>query len=74
MDFFEERRADIAPTNADLLKMNDPASAQEKAYDWLQSDPITQTPGRRSRNVLEQDALVVYVPLLRSRTTLEQRM
>ena len=57
---FEELRADIAPTNADLLKFDDPASPQAQALAWLETDPINQTPGRSTRTVLERYVLAVF--------------
>jgi len=41
----------IAPTSADLMKLLDLESPQVKAYQWLKSDKITQTPGRLTHTV-----------------------
>jgi hypothetical protein len=56
----EELRFWIAPTEADELPFMDPASPQSQALAWLQDDPITQTPGRSTRTVLERYALAVF--------------
>jgi len=56
----EELRFWIAPTEADELPFMDHASPQSQALAWLQDDPITQTPGRSTRTVLERYALAVF--------------
>jgi hypothetical protein len=55
----QELRSWIAPTEADELPFMDPSSPQSQALAWLQDDPITQTPGRSTRTVLERYALAV---------------
>ena len=55
----EEMRSWIAPNREDLTKFLDPASPQSQALAWLQDDPITLTPGRSTRTVLERYVLAV---------------
>ena len=55
----EELQSWIAPTEDDLLPFQDPTSPQSQALVWLQDDPITQTPGRSTRTVLERYVVVV---------------
>jgi hypothetical protein len=54
-----ELRPWIAPTVADVARLVDPNSPQSQALVWLQDDPITLTPGRSLRTVLERYALAV---------------
>jgi len=56
----DELRFWIAPTEADELPFSDPTSPQSQALSWLQDDPITQTPGRSTRSILERYALAVF--------------
>jgi len=55
----DELSADIAPTDGDLLIVNNVTSPQGKALGWLQDDLITRTPGRSTSTVLERYALAV---------------
>ena len=55
----EELQSWIAPTREDLLRFLDPTSPQSQALDWLYDDPITLTPGRLARIVVERYVLVV---------------
>ena len=55
----EELRSWIGPTREDLLRFLDPTSPQSQALAWLKDDPITLTPGRSTRTVLERYALAV---------------
>jgi len=55
----DELSADIAPTDADLLIVDNVTSPQGKALAWLQDDLITRTPGRSKSTVLERYALAV---------------
>jgi hypothetical protein len=56
---FDELRSWIAPTSEDLLPFNDPSSPQSQALAWLYDDPISMTPGRSTRTVLERYVLAV---------------
>ena len=56
----EELKFWIAPTAKDLLPFSDPSSPQSQALAWLQDDPITLTPGRLTRIVLERYVLAVF--------------
>ena len=55
----EELRPWIAPTREDLLRFLVPSSPQSQAFAWLHVDPITLTPGRTTRTVLERYVLAV---------------
>ena len=55
----EELRSWIGPTRDDLLRFLDPTSPQSQALAWLKDDPITLTPGRSTRTVLERYVLGV---------------
>ena len=56
----EELKFWIAPTAKDLLPFSDPSSPQSQALAWLQDDPITLSPGRLTRIVLERYVLAVF--------------
>ena len=55
----EELQSWIAPTRKDLLRFLDPTSPQSRALDWLYDDPITLSPVRLARTVVERYVLVV---------------
>jgi Leucine-rich repeat (LRR) protein len=55
----EELRSWIAPSRKDFLQILDPASPQSLALAWLHNDPITLSPGRSTRTVLERYVLAV---------------
>ena len=55
----EELRSWIIPTTDDLLRLLDPTSPQSRALAWVRDDPITRTPGRLTRTVLERYVLAV---------------
>ena len=56
----EELKFLIAPTSEDLLPFSGPSSPQSQALAWLQDDPITLTPSRSTRTVLERYVLAVF--------------
>ena len=55
----EELRYWIAPTSEDLMPFQNPSSPQSQALAWLQDDPITLSPDRSTRTVLERYVLAV---------------
>ena len=55
----EELQSLIIPTEADMVPFLDPTSPQSQALAWLQDDPITRSPGRSRRTVLERYVLAV---------------
>jgi len=54
-----ELRDFIAPTEADLELFRNALTPQAQALAWLHEDPITSTPGRSSRTVLERYVVMV---------------
>ena len=57
--FVEALRSWIAPTKDELMPLKDPTSTQSQALMWLQSDPITLTPGGLTRTVIQRYVLAV---------------
>jgi hypothetical protein len=55
----DELRSWIAPSREDLLRFLDPTSPQSQALAWLYDDPITSSPGRPTRIVVERYVLAV---------------
>ena len=55
----EELQFWIIPTEDDWSPLRDPTSPQSQALVWLQDDPLTLTPGRSTRTVLQRYVLAV---------------
>ena len=55
----EELQFWIIPTEDDWSPFRDPTSPQSQALVWLQDDPLTLTPGRSTRTVLQRYVLAV---------------